>query len=148
MLNTQTPIANEPPEAFVDLASDELDDVEDRDGAGVEDPTTPFARTPSVAERLQAFAILPPDHERLPERVLEQIEELYVAWYGAADDAERRAQLHDLLPTEADARRVLLAVVPLYFDTLFFDEKVPTRDLVSLMLVGHAKWRRWLSAAR
>jgi len=39
-----------------------------------------------------------------------------------------------------------LSIVPLYYDTMFFDEKTPTRDLVEIALVAHARWRRWLSA--
>jgi hypothetical protein len=133
MMNIETTTATEP---VIDLGSDELEEL-----------TAPFARVPSIVERLETYGILPPHHANLPERVLEQVEELFVAWYGASDDDVRRAILKGMFPTEADVRRVLLAVVPIYFDTLFFDECVPTRDLVSLVLVGHAKWRRWLSGA-
>ena len=40
----------------------------------------------------------------------------------------------------------MLAIVPLYYDVMFFDERTPTRDLVEIALVAHAKWRRWLTS--
>jgi hypothetical protein len=120
----------------MDLASEEL-----------EEPTAPLSRGPSIIDRLRTFDILPPAHATLPEHVLEQIEELFVTWYRLADDEARREVLSSMFGSEADCRRVLLAVVPLYFDSLLFDGDVPTRELVSILLVAHAKWRRWLGAS-
>jgi hypothetical protein len=109
------------------------------------------AVSPSIVERLGSYGILPPDHRRLSERVLARVEQLFVTWYELADDDARRAALHYLLTTEADVRSVLLAIAPIYYDRMFFDEKTPTKTLVDLALIAHGKWRRWLessSAAR
>jgi hypothetical protein len=98
-----------------------------------------------IVERLEKYAILPPMHTRLSERTLEQIEQLFVTWYELGDDGSRRAALSYVFGTDAEARAALLAIVPLYYDSLFFDELTPTRDLVEIALVAHARWRRWLS---
>jgi galactose-1-phosphate uridylyltransferase len=100
----------------------------------------------AVLDRLEQYRILPPNHDRLPTNTLEQIEQLFVTWYELSDDASRRAALSYVLPTENETRAALLAIVPLYYDVMFFDERTPTRDLVEIALVAHAKWRRWLSA--
>ncbi len=103
--------------------------------------------SPSVADRLEAYGILPPGGT-CDERVLALIEQLFVTWYEMDDDASRRAAVPYLFATERDLRAVLLAVVPLYYDSLFFDERTPTRDLVEITLVAHRKWRRWLDSTR
>lgn len=106
------------------------------------------ARSPSVAARLAEYGILPPEHAKLPPRVLAQVEQLFVTWYELEGDDARRAALHYLLPTESQLRAVLLAIVPLYHDRLFFDDATPTKSLIGLALVAHAKWRRWLAETR
>jgi len=106
------------------------------------------AASPSVVERLRSYGILPPDHARLPAHVLARVEQLFVTWYELADDEARRAALHYLLATEADVRSVMLAISPIYYDRMFFDEKTPTKTLVDLALIAHGKWRRWLEATR
>src|SRR3954447_7185766 len=100
----------------------------------------------AVLDRLEQYRILPPNHDRLPTNALEQIEQLFVTWYELSDDASRRAALSYVFATESDTRAVLLAIVPIYYDVMFFDDRTPTRDLVEIALVAHAKWRRWLSA--
>ena len=100
----------------------------------------------AVLDRLEQYRILPPSHDRLPTNALEQIEQLFVTWYELGDDGSRRAALSYVFATENETRAALLAIVPLYYDTMFFDEHTPTRDLVEIALVAHAKWRRWLSA--
>ncbi len=114
-----------------DLSSDHLDDV------------APLPRT-ALLQRLEEYRILPPAHDRMPTQTLELIEQLFVTWFELADDASRRAALTYLFATEADVRAALLAIVPLYYDAMFFDEFTPTRDLVELALLAHAKWRHWL----
>ena len=101
----------------------------------------------AVLARLEQYRILPPNHDRLPTNALEQIEQLFVTWYELGDDGSRRSSLSYLFATENETRAALLSIVPLYYDTMFFDEKTPTRDLVEIALVAHAKWRRWLSGA-
>jgi 3',5'-cyclic AMP phosphodiesterase CpdA len=98
----------------------------------------------AVLERLEQYRILPPNHDRLPMNALEQIEQLFVTWYELEDDASRRAALSYVFATENETRAALLSIVPLYYDTMFFDDKTPTRDLVEIALVAHTKWRRWL----
>ena len=107
---------------------------------------TELSRT-AVLDRLEQYRILPPNHDRLPTNALEQIEHLFATWYDLADDASRRAAVSYVFPGENETRAALLALVPLYYDTMFFDERTPTRDLVEIALVAHAKWRRWLSAS-
>jgi len=106
------------------------------------------AASPSVVERLRSYGILPPDYRRLPEPILARVEQLFVTWYELADDEARRAAVHYLLPTEAEVRSVLLAIVPIYHDRLFFDESTPTRSLVEIALSAHGRWRRWLDSSR
>jgi len=101
----------------------------------------------AVLDRLEQYRILPPNHNRLPTNALEQIEQLFVTWYELSDDGSRRAALSYVFATENETRAALLSIVPLYYDTMFFDEQTPTRDLVEIALVAHAKWRRWLSAS-
>ena len=101
----------------------------------------------AVVDRLEQYRILPPNHDRLPTNALDQIEQLFVTWYELGDDASRRAALSYVFASENEIRAALLAIVPLYYDTMFFDERTPTRDLVEIALVAHAKWRRWLSAS-
>ena len=101
----------------------------------------------AVAERLERYRILPPGHDRMPTRTLEQIEQLFTTWFELSDDASRRTALSYVFEGEESLRAALLSIVPLYYDTLFFDERTPTRDLVEIALVAHAKWRRWLSPA-
>ena len=101
----------------------------------------------AVLDRLEQYRILPPNHDRLPANALEQIEQLFVTWYELEDDASRRSSMSYLFATEQEVRAALLAIVPLYYDPLFFDERTPTRDLVEIALVAHAKWRRWLNAS-
>jgi hypothetical protein len=100
----------------------------------------------SIHERLEAYGILPPSHTLLSRPTLEQIEQLFFTWYELGDDGSRRAALSYVFPTESEVRTALLAIVPLYYDTLFFDDRTPTRDLVESALVAHAKWRRWLDS--
>lgn len=130
MLTTES-IENE-----FDLSNDALEEDEDR--ATVEPRT-------AVLQRLEAYRILPPAHDRLPLRVLEHIDQLFATWFELADDASRRAAVSYVFATDADVRAALLAIVPLYYDAMFFDEHTPTRDLIEVALVAHAKWRRWLS---
>lgn len=111
-----------------------------------EEPSSPF--TPSVVDRLAAYSILPPGHESMDARVLALVEQLFFTWYELGDDTSRRAAIPYLFPTDAELRQTLLALVPLYFDASFFDDKTPTRDLVAVALVAHAKWRRWLDGSR
>ena len=85
-----------------------------------------------------------PRTNRLPTQTLELIEQLFVTWFELADDGSRRAALSYVFATEAEERAALLAIVPLYYDEMFFDELTPTRDLVELALLAHAKWRFWL----
>jgi hypothetical protein len=99
----------------------------------------------AVLERLEQYRILPPAHDRLPTHTLELIEQLFVTWFELSDDASRRAAVSYVFATEAELRAAVLAIVPLHYDSLFFDEHTPTRDLVELALLAHAKWRAWLS---
>ncbi len=111
------------------------------------DETDQHTRSRSeVVARLDAYRILPPSHTLLTERTLEQIEQLYVTWFELADDGSRRAAVSYLFATDAEVRAALLAIVPLYYDSLFFDERTPTNDLIEITLVAHSKWRRWLAA--
>jgi hypothetical protein len=103
--------------------------------------------TDTLIARLDAYGILPPSHDLLDEQTLEQIEHLFSTWYELEDDGSRRAAISYVFGTEGEVRKTLLAIVPLYYDTLFFDERTPTRDLVDIALVAHAKWRRWLATA-
>ena len=105
------------------------------------------APTPTVIERLHAYGILPPGHEKMSEATLVLVEQIFVTWYELADDDSRRRALRYLIGTEQELRATLLAVIPLYFDPLYFDELTPTRDLVELVLVAHRKWRAWLDQA-
>jgi hypothetical protein len=127
------------PTSTIDLASEDLDDFE-------EIARLPIP-SPSVAERLRAYGILVPAHARLPERVLAGVEQLFATWAVLGRDDERRDALTRLFPGEAHARAVLQAVVPIYHDAAFFDERTPTRSLVEIALVAHSKWRRWLMAS-
>lgn len=104
--------------------------------------------TPSILDRLAAYAILPPGHEAMSQETLVLLEQVFVTWYEMHDDASRRATIPYLFTTDAELRTTLLAVVPLYFDPLFFDELTPTRDLVTLALAAHEKWRAWLDGSR
>ena len=110
-------------------------------------PDPPAALRSAVVDRLEQYRILPPNHDRLPTNALEQIEQLFVTWYELGDDGSRRAALSYVFSTENEIRAALLSIVPLYYDTMFFDERTPTRDLVEIALVAHAKWRRWLNAS-
>ncbi len=126
-------------EQSFDLASENLDEV-DSFGA-----PSPEARRSAILTRLEAYRILPPNHGHLPVNVLELIEQLFVTWFELHDDGSRRAAVSYVFSSEAEVRATLLAIVPLYYDTMFFDDFTPTRDLVEIALVAHAKWRRWLS---
>jgi len=111
-------------------------------------PVTPGARAArraSILQRLEAYRILPPAHDRLDDRVLELVEQLFVTWFELGDDGSRRAAVSYLFASECDLRATILAIVPLYYDALFFDDFTPTRDLIEIALVAHAKWRRWLT---
>ena len=111
--------------------------------------STPLpAITPSVADRLAAYAILPPHHGALDEQTLTLVEELFITWFEMTDDNSRRATLPYLFDGDDAMRRTLLAIVPLYFDPLFFDELTPTQDLITLALAAHRKWRAWLDESR
>lgn len=111
-----------------------------------EDPPQAASRS-AVVERLEAYRILPPSHTLLTESTLEQIEQLFVTWFELQDDGSRRSAISYLFGNESEVRTALLAIVPLYYDSMFFDERTPTRDLVEIALVAHAKWRRWLAPA-
>jgi hypothetical protein len=106
------------------------------------------APTPSLAMRLHAYGILPPGHEKIREDVLVLVEQIFVTWYELRDDDSRRRALRYLIGSERELRETLLAVVPLYFDPLYFDERTPTRELVEIVLVAHRKWRTWLDQSR
>jgi hypothetical protein len=97
--------------------------------------------------RLEAYGILPPSHQVLSRATLEQVEQLFMTWYELEDDASRRAAVSYIFADESEVRATLLAIVPLYYDTLFFDDRTPTRELVEIALVAHVKWRRWLREA-
>jgi hypothetical protein len=125
-------------EQSFDLASEHLDDQPD-------DTHDRAAARSALLQRLDAYRILPPAHDRLPEHVLELVEQLFVTWFELRDDGSRRAAISYIFAREGDVRTTLLAIVPLYYDATFFDDFTPTRDLVEIMLVAHAKWRRWLS---
>ncbi len=118
-----------------DLSNEALDDHD----------LAPVLPRTAVLQRLEQYRILPPAHDRLPTQTLELIEQLFVTWFELSDDASRRAAISYLFATEADVRAALLAIVPLHYDSMFFDERTPTRDLVELALMAHAKWRRWLT---
>jgi hypothetical protein len=134
MMTTQS---FEPEELTIELDREDLEDVEE--------PTQP-PPSPSIIERLDGYRLLPLQHASLPERLLLSIEQVFLTWYELADDRARRAALPYLLGTEADVRAVLLAIVPLYYDDRFFDEWTPTRELIEIVLMAHAKWRRWLAS--
>ncbi len=104
--------------------------------------------TPSIIDRLEAYSILPPNHAKLEERVLGLVEQLFITWYEMSDDESRRAAIPYLFGTDDDLRQAMLAIVPLYFDPLFFDEQIPTPELITLALTAHAKWRGWLDSTR
>ena len=111
------------------------------------DETPPQRNELCLVERLDAYRILPPEHASLPPLVLEHVEQLFITWFELADDGSRRSALSYLFSNDDEVRATLLAIVPLYYDTLFFDERTPTRDLIEISLVAHAKWRRWLTAS-
>lgn len=100
-----------------------------------------------IRERLDAYRILPPNHSLLSVHTLQQIEQLFTTWYELSDDSSRRAALSYVFGTDSEVRTALLSIVPLYYDTLFFDDRTPTRELVEIALVAHAKWRRWLATS-
>ncbi len=104
--------------------------------------------TPSLVERLHAYGILPPGHEHIREDVLVLVEQVFVTWYELADDESRRRALRYLIGNETELRLTLLAIVPLYFDPLYFDERTPTRELIEIVLIAHRKWRAWLDGSR
>jgi hypothetical protein len=113
-----------------------------------DDERLPPRSSPSVVERLRARGILPKGHERIPPNTLQLVEHLFVAWHELDDDRARRLALRTLIGTEAERRAALLAIVPLYFDPFYFDDRTPTPDLVELALIAHRKWRAWLSRTR
>lgn len=76
------------------------------------------------------------------------VEELFITWFEMTDDESRRATIPYLFKGDEEARRTLLAIVPLYFDPLFFDELTPTRELITLALATHRKWRTWMDESR
>jgi hypothetical protein len=127
-------------EEHYDLANERLDE------RATEAPLQVPSRA-AIVERLEAYRILPPSHTLLGEHTLEQIEQLFVTWFELQDDASRRSAISYLFAGESEVRTALLAIVPLYYDSMFFDERTPTRDLVEIALVAHAKWRRWLAPA-
>lgn len=106
------------------------------------------ATSSSVADRLAAYAILPPHHDALDDRTLAMVEELFITWFEMTDDESRRATIPYLFKGDEEARRTLLAIVPLYFDPLFFDDLTPTRELITLALATHRKWRTWMDESR
>ncbi len=103
--------------------------------------------SPSVVERLRVYGILPLHHQKMPERRLALLEQLFVTWYELPDNEARRASVDYIFRTELEAREVLLAIVPMYHDHSFFDEKTPTNSLIEIALIAHAKWRGWLEAS-
>jgi hypothetical protein len=123
-----------------DLSSDELDEIPWDEAPGA-------ART-ALLRRLEQYRILPPTHDRLPTATLERIEQLFTTWFELQDDHSRRAAVSYVFASEQDLRAALLAIVPIYYDELFFDDATPTRDLVEIALVAHAKWRRWLTSGQ
>ncbi len=120
-----------------DLSSENLDE-------GMPPPPSGSLRS-ALVQRLESYRILPPSHTLLSERTLDHIEQLFVTWFELTDDGSRRAAISYLFSTDAEVRTALLAIVPLYYDSLFFDERTPTHDLIEIALVAHAKWRRWLA---
>ncbi len=133
-------IAASTQEEHYDLASERLDE------RAAEAPLQVPSRD-AIVERLEAYRILPPSHTLLSEHTLEQVEQLFVTWFELKDDGSRRSAISYLFGNESEVRTALLAIVPLYYDSMFFDERTPTRDLVEIALVAHAKWRRWLAPA-
>jgi hypothetical protein len=113
-----------------------------------DDERLPPRSSPSIVERLRTYGILPKGHERIPPKTLQLVEHLFIAWHELDDDQARRLALRTLIGTEAERRAVLLAIVPLYFDPFYFDEKTPTPDLVELVLIAHRKWRARLARTR
>ena len=114
-------------------------------------PSTPPPATSGVydtraglLERLSAYSILPPRAERLSDEVLDGVEQVFVTCAELVDDDSRRRALPMLFGGERELRAALLAIVPIFYDELFFDERTPTRDLVELTLIAHTKWRRQL----
>ena len=95
-----------------------------------------------LCARLAAFGLLPHTAERMPTPVLARVELLFVEWAEAVDDTDRRERLGSIFEGARELRAVLVALVPLFFDTAFFDERAPTRDLVDLLLIGHKRWRK------
>jgi hypothetical protein len=100
-----------------------------------------------IIERLNAYSILPPRAERLSDGTLDGVEQVFVTCAELVDDDSRRRALHLIFGSETEKRATLLAIVPIFYDELFFDDKTPTRDLVELTLIAHAKWRKSLRLA-
>lgn len=138
---------------MIDLTEDEDELLEERDPwpSARESPSV----TPSgiqitragILERLAAYDILPPRAERLSDSVLDGVEQVFVTCAELVDDDSRRRALPMIFGSEGELRAALLAIVPIYYDELFFDERTPTRDLVELTLIAHAKWRKHLRLA-
>lgn len=100
-----------------------------------------------IVERLTAYSILPPHADTLSDDVLDGVEQVFVTCAELVDDDSRRRALQMIFGNEREKRAALLAIVPIFYDALFFDERTPTRDLVELTLIAHAKWRRSLQIA-
>lgn len=96
----------------------------------------------AIVQRLSSYAILPPNAPRLSDETLDGIEQVFVTLAELVDDDSRRRALPLLFQGETQLRGTLLAIVPIFYDELFFDTRTPTRDLVELILIAHAKWRR------
>ena len=107
-----------------------------------------YRASPSIIERLRTYGILPAGHERIRPDVLVLVEHVFIAWNELDDDRARKLALRTLIRTEVELRAVLLAIVPLFFDPFYFDDKTPTRDLVELALIAHKKWRAQLARTR
>ncbi len=125
----------------IDLTDDEyLEDTDPRPAAtsGIE------LTREGVLERLNAYSILPPRAAQLSDGTLDGVEQVFVTCAELVDDDSRRRAIKLLFGNERELREVLLAIVPIFYDELFFDERTPTRDLVELTLIAHAKWRRTL----
>ena len=136
----------------IDLTADEHELLEERDPwpSARESPSATPAPSgiqvtrAGILERLAAYDILPPRADRLSDAVLDGVEQVFVTCAELIDDDSRRRALPMIFGSKRELRAALLAIVPIYYDELFFDERTPTRDLVELTWIAHAKWRKHL----
>ncbi|CAN5484921.1 hypothetical protein BH09MYX1_BH09MYX1_68150 [soil metagenome] len=110
-------------------------------------PSGVYTTRAGITERLSTYSILPPRAEHMSDDVLDGVEQVFVTCAELVDDDSRRRAIPLLFAGEAAMRDSLLAIVPIFYDELFFDERTPTRDLIELALIAHAKWRKQLQLA-